>query len=178
MGYLLDTNALLDAYNRFYQFSFMPGFWDWIEQELQKGQFLSIDRVFKEIKSSEEDRNSILFEWVDRNRGCFVELDVESTRCLGQLMSCLTNKLLDGKKQYSSEAINQFADCADPYLIAYAKVHDHILVTNEKPAPRSHKSVKIPDACALVGVGVISLFDLLTSVRPQFVLGQPAHSGL
>lgn len=34
MGYLLDTNILIDAYNRFYQFSFMPGFWDWIEQEL------------------------------------------------------------------------------------------------------------------------------------------------
>lgn len=173
MGYLLDANTLIDADRRFYKFCFMPGFWDWVERGFQFGTLLSIDLVYEEILASDSrEANTHLREWTKRNRGFFREIDGDTNETVVHLLQLLKEKESRGAPQYASAAIRSFSDGADPYLIAYAKTHGHAVVTNEQSAPRSAKVVKIPDACKLLGVDSISLFDLLAIEQPKFVLAE------
>ena len=46
MKYLVDTNVLIEAKNRYYAFDIAPGFWKWLNQEHAQGT------VFSQVKDS------------------------------------------------------------------------------------------------------------------------------
>lgn len=35
--YLLDANTYIEAKNRYYQMSFCPAYWDWLDQQFELG---------------------------------------------------------------------------------------------------------------------------------------------
>lgn len=47
--YLVDTNVLIEAKNRYYAFDVVPGFWDWLEEAHLAGDVRSIKPVEQEL---------------------------------------------------------------------------------------------------------------------------------
>lgn len=58
--YLLDTNIMIEAKNRYYGFDICPGFWDWLENSHARGRVFSINAVRDEIVGAQDD----LSKWV------------------------------------------------------------------------------------------------------------------
>lgn len=72
--------------------------------------------------------------------------------------------------QYLDYAKAKFATGADGWLVAYAKVHGAIVVTNEQGAPDSRKEIKLPDVCQKFGVVPESTFSMLRTLGARFDL--------
>lgn len=47
--YLIDTNVLVEAKNRYYAFDIAPGFWAWLQQAHQQSHVCSIEPVRDEL---------------------------------------------------------------------------------------------------------------------------------
>ena len=62
---------------------------------------------------------------------------------------------------YKPEAISEFAQVADAYLVATAAAKGYTLVTNETADPMCKRRVKIPDACNALGVRFCDLNTVL-----------------
>ena len=71
-------------------------------------------------------------------------------------------------RDYRDYAKDIFNRGADPWLIAFASVHQLTVVTLEKSEPQSRKDVKIPDVCIGFGVTCIDTFEMLRSLGVHF----------
>lgn len=58
MAYLLDSNVFIQAKNFHYGFDFCPGFWDWIDHSHADGTVLSIEKVYDELASGDDELSS------------------------------------------------------------------------------------------------------------------------
>jgi PIN domain protein len=47
--YLVDSNVLIEAKNRYYAFDIAPGFWAWLDQAHQQSLACSIEAVRDEL---------------------------------------------------------------------------------------------------------------------------------
>ncbi len=63
--------------------------------------------------------------------------------------------------QYTPAAKAQFSSAADGWIIAYARVKGHVVVTHEQPAPGSKSKIKIPDVCDAFGMKYCNTFEML-----------------
>ncbi|WP_027020770.1 DUF4411 family protein [Corynebacterium sputi] len=159
--YLLDANILIDAKNRYYAFDLAPGFWEWIDKAHQSRSIASIDAVQKELIAGNDD----LADWAKSKTGFFLPVDQASV----QLFPTLTQWASNG--DYRQDAINEFTgQNADYQLIAYAKAHRHVVVTNERSQPLSKRRIMIPDACQAMGVATEDPFTMLRKSGARFVL--------
>ena len=52
--------------------------------------------------------------------------------------------------------------------MAYARVHDATVVTNEQSAPQPKREVKLPNLCDQFGVRRDSTFSMLRTLNVQF----------
>lgn len=160
MAYLLDSNVFIEGFKRYYAMDICPGFWDWLIQEEGSGSILSIEKVRDEILR----RDDRLAEWVSsRPRTFFPPVDPAVLPHLGTLASWVQ------AQRYRPEAIAEFLDSADYYLIATAMAHGYTVVTHERPSDGS-KKVKIPEPCIAHSVEVIDPFTMLRRLRARFVL--------
>ena len=55
----------------------------------------------------------------------------------------------------------EFAGCADGWLVAYAKVHGFVVVTQEVYAAEARKRVLIPNVCKASGVNYVDTCTML-----------------
>ena len=69
----------------------------------------------------------------------------------------------------------KFATGADGSLVAYARIHGAVIVTNEQPAPESKREIKLPDVCEEFGVTYVNTFAALKDLSARFVM-EAAHS--
>ena len=126
--YVLDANIFVDAKNRYYAFDICPGFWKALLQEHKADRVWSIDRIEQELK----DGNDELREWVEEHtpETFFDRTDDEDViEVFAQIIDWVTNH-----SQYKPEAKDEFADAADGWLAAYAKVYGMTVVTHEGPS--------------------------------------------
>jgi hypothetical protein len=164
MSYLLDSDVFIQAKNLHYGFDFCPAFWDWIDEQRQSANVLSIDRVRDELIAGDDD----LAAWAQaRGDDFFVKPD---SAVLASLRSASAWANTAG---YEPAGVNIFLNAADYYLVAHAHAGDHIVVTHEVPSP-STKKIKIPDACIGLSVKCISPYTMLRSEHARFVL---PHTG-
>lgn len=68
-------------------------------------------------------------------------------------------------------------DSVDYLLVAYAREHEHVVVTHERPQPMAQRRVLIPDACAAMGVSTTDTFRMLRSTGTRLTLGHLPHVG-
>ena len=66
---------------------------------------------------------------------------------------------------FRPEAIAEFAQVADAFLVATAAAKGYTLVTNETSDPLCRRRVKIPDACNALGVRCRDLNDVLRELE-------------
>ena len=71
-------------------------------------------------------------------------------------------------QQYNIPAKNKFAEGADGWIIACAKVNGFKVVTNEVPAPNSKREIKIPDVCKQFSVDCHSPFAMLEVLQTKY----------
>lgn len=159
--YLLDTDALISAKNSYYSFKLCPGFWDCLIYYSKKRRICSLDKVREEIQRGNDD----LVLWVDKLNDFFHDTSKDSDVLphYKEIINWITHK-----SKYKIKARERFASGADPWLIAFAKVYDRTLVTNETSHPDSKKKIKIPDICKRYNVKYVNTFGMLRGLKVQF----------
>lgn len=161
--YLVDTDAFIRAKNQHYGFDLCPGFWNWIDHEHAAGKVFSIQRVYDELLAGKDD----LSDWAKLRRGMFLKPDQSTTSSLQRLSSWANGA------GYRQSAVTGFMQKADFYLVAQAHAMGHTVVTYEKPAPQSIRSIKIPDACKALAVDWMAPHEMLRAEGAVFNLQQP-----
>lgn len=72
--------------------------------------------------------------------------------------------------QHFDNAKAEFATGADGWLVAFAKVHGAIVVTNEQPRPEAKSRVPLPNVCEQFGVTYKDTFFMLRELAVRFAL--------
>ena len=159
--YVLDANVFIEAARRYYAFDLAPGFWQSLQDHAGNGDVLSIDRVRNELKKGKDD----LADWAKNHfHSAFASTDDQDvTLSYAEIMNWINNQA-----QFSDAAKAGFAQGADGWLIAYAKVFGHTVVTHEELAPGDTKKVKIPNICQVFAVRYVDTFAMLRSLGVRF----------
>ena len=163
MAYCLDADTLIDAKNHYYGMDFCPAFWQWLDVQADAGQVVSIVEVATEL----EPFGGPLKAWGEARKGpLFKGLDAKVTHWIAELAEWTM------QQNFLESAKNEFLASTDLKLIAYAKTHDHILVTREVHEA-SRKKVKIPTVCKVFNVRIVRTHDMLRNLNARFVLETP-----
>jgi hypothetical protein len=164
VAYLLDTNVLIDASRRFYGLDFVPGYWDWLSAQASSGAVRSIERVADEIGAQSDD----LSAWAAKlPRGFFLRPDATFSAAFQLVSRWATSPA----HEFHQAAQAEFLEVADSYLVAQALAGNHTVVTLEKPASTpSKKRIKVPDACAGVGVKCMTPYAVMRVMGVRLVL--------
>lgn len=155
MKYLLDANVLIEAYRTYYAFEFVPAFWDWLSSMNRAGDVYSVPAVKREIVGDDP-----LSTWAHVQRPEF--WIAESPRTVSSLRECV--EWAAGRDHYTDAALAEFERSADLRLIAEAKASNLAVVTRELTEPNRKSRVKIPDACAALGVPYITPFGMFRAL--------------
>ncbi|MFE6807194.1 DUF4411 family protein [Streptomyces sp. NPDC057681] len=162
--YLVDSNVLIEAKNRYYAFDIAPGFWAWLDHAYANAIVCSIEPVREELIHGGDE----LSDWARSHHEFFRPMDDPATAHFAPLTQWTYTR------NYTAAAVQEFLTyAADFYLVAYARAHGHVLVTHEQPRPDSRRRVLIPDACDAMGVTYENTFSMLRSARAQLGLQFP-----
>lgn len=151
--YLIDTSALIILESTFkYDNPVFTAIWEEIEDLIGKGCFKTIDFVEDEINSY-EGKEDFLKKWVHKwKKYLVVETDAVSINAARPIINTeYSSGFFDSKKQAEGK------EEADPYLIAYSKVHNCVLITNESKT----KHNKIPAVSKKYNVKCIDINEFL-----------------
>lgn len=162
MAYLLDTGVFIEAKRRFYGMDFVPGYWDWLMREARAGTIRSIEKVADEIGAQQDE----LSAWAATlPNGFFLRPDNAFNTSFPQVSQWALGS------GYQAAAYNEFLGVADSYLVAQALAGGHAVVTLEKPLTTpSKKRIKVPDACAGVGIKCMTPYELMRLRGVRLVL--------
>ena len=69
---------------------------------------------------------------------------------------------------FERQHITAFLDKADPWVIACAKAHGFVVVTQEQLAGPGTKKIKIPNICDELDVICYNTFDMLNDLNATF----------
>jgi hypothetical protein len=162
--YLIDSDVLITAKNRYYAFSICPGFWDSLVHGHAQGRVQSIDRVRQELLSGRDDDS--LVRWVRDTLPTefFLPSDsAEITAAFTDVMRWVTRH-----GQYQDEAKARFASGADGWLVAHGIATGRVVVTNEQPRPEARAVIKLPDVCDAFSVRYEDTFAMLHNLRVSY----------
>lgn len=162
--YLLDANIFIEAHRDKYPFDVVPRFWTKLAELSERKLIFSIDKVKKEICDKTE--KDILAHWCENELNA--DFFKDSTDSI-EVYSVIS-KWVVSSNHYTTSAISGFlaTDLADPWLIAYAKNHNFILVSHEISEPNRKNKVKIPDVCSHFGVECINLIQMYRELKETF----------
>lgn len=162
--YLIDSDVLITAKNRYYAFPICPGFWESLLHWNRQGAIHSIDRVKQELLNGSPDDD--LVQWV----GNAVPDEFFYSCADSAVVDAFREVMLWAQRhgQYTDAAKAKFASGADGWLVAYSRVNATTVVTNEQPAPDSKKEIKLPDVCDQFSVHYEDTFSMLHKVGVQY----------
>lgn len=161
--FIIDTNTLIEAYRREYGFDICPGYWDLMGKAFSAGIVVSHDKVRKEMLRS----GDALSQWVGKLDKAYFPKEDDAEFVVWQQLCYWARS-----RGYTEAAVAQFSDMdyADPWVCAKAKALGLTLVTQEVSAPLARRNVKLPDACASIGVPYCDMFTMLRELKASFVL--------
>jgi hypothetical protein len=154
-SFWLDSNTLIESKKRWYRFEVVPGFWTFLDSKVAEGVICSPLRVYEELVDRTDDE---LAAWAKARKGqpLFIDPDAAVQKALAEVADFVNGKFGPTK------ATNDFLDGADPWLVAYGRVHGGTVVTLEAGAvPGKTPKVKLPDVCEQFGVPCDSLFEVV-----------------
>lgn len=152
--YVIDTSALINLQEKFdYDNPVFKAIWEEIEDLILRDNFTTIDFVEKEIIDDYLGKKDFLIKWIKRfkRKKKFVKkIDEPVINAAIPIINAeYTSGFLNQKKLADGK------DEADPYLIAFCKVHGYKLISDEK----KFVSNKIPEVGRKNGVVCINLYD-------------------
>ena len=173
--YIFDSDVLISAHRRYYNFSFAGSFWEWLKVGIEAGIFYSANNVKKELENSVDENDYLLkFAKSDDNLMFWKQTDTnEIIEVYAKLQNWAMQVWAKGKSEKDSallsKALSDFADekKADAWLVALA-IHLQIqnkqktvIVTHEQSSPASKKRIMLPDVAKCHELETITLFELL-----------------
>lgn len=168
--FIVDANVFLQGKNFHYHFDFCEGFWDWIHAGYNQGLIFSIAKVRAELVAGVKgDKARAWAEAMPKDFFLDDTGDVKVMTAYAEAMSWA-----NASTHYTANAKKVFAESrrADAFLLAYAKAHGHVIVTQEKSNPEAKRSIPIPDAAIQLG-GIkptVTIYELLKlHAKPTFV---------
>jgi len=159
--FVLDTDVFIEAARRYYAFDLGTKFWDILISQAKDGRICCIDRVKQELDRGKDD----LKEWANKQfSGAFASTDEEEVVfSFREIMAWVNNQ-----GQFLPAAKSDFANGADGWLIAYAKVKGYVVVTHEVWAPDARSKIPIPNVCQAFKVEFCDTFDMLRTLGVRF----------
>lgn len=152
MQYSMDTSAFLDGFNRYYPPDIFPKLWENVEKLVKNNALKSTEMVLHELKRRDDD----VLKWAKSQSNLFVNVDEEIQEIVAQIMGKLPRIVAEGGQR----------NMADPFVVAFAKQNNLIVVTGEKGG--SIKKPKIPFVCETFDVEYISFVDLVRKEKWTF----------
>lgn len=156
--YCLDTNVLIEAWQKYYSLDLCPEYWEVLNQLGKSGVLYLPEEVRDEITGTEDD----LSKWV---RGCEIPI-LKTNQSVTQNWSMilaanpLHKFLVDNTKRRS---------LANPWLIAHAMTLNATVVTKEeKVTAVNSKKIKIPNVCENMKITCINDFDMIRELKLHF----------
>lgn len=155
--YLLDSDVFIAAKNAYYAFTICPGFWDSLIHQNNLGAVFSIDKVQSELLAGTPQEDLVLWVQDKLPDGFFHGTGNR------EVTSTYSEIILWAQRhaKYTASAKAKFATAADGWLVAYARAHRHIVVTNEQPRPESKSRILLPDVCTQFEVQYLNTFAML-----------------
>ncbi len=162
--YLLDASVLIEAKRRYYAFDICPGFWNALELQHSKGTVASVDRVKDEIERGKDE----LSKWAVSTIPAEFFRDTGTSEVVNRYSQIAA--WVQNQQQFFPEAKSKFISGADGWLVAYAKVNQLTVVTQEVHRPDARKDVPIPNVCIAFDVHHKDTFEMLRAIKTRFVL--------
>ncbi len=151
--YVIDTSGLIKLESTFPKNNItFKAIWEEIEELIETSQFITIDFVEEEINNY-EGKEDFLKKWIKKWKYRFVFPTNEEV--FNTAIPIVNEEYNSGFFDSKKLAIGK--EEADPYLIAYCKVNNCILITNEN----KNKPNKIPKVSEKNGVKCIDIYDFL-----------------
>jgi len=156
--FVLDANIFIQANRTYYAFDLVPAFWENLIRHAKNGRILSIDRIKQELDLGKDE----LAEWAkNKFYEWFVKTDGEDIqRAYSEIV-----KWVNLSNQFSQPAKVEFAQCADGWLVAYARARNCVVVTHEVESTTTKKKVPIPNICKHFGIRYTDTFGLLRELE-------------
>jgi len=156
--YCLDTNVLIQAWQKYYSPKICPDYWNLLDSLGTQGIVFIPEMVYDEIVRTDDD----LSRWLKKSKIPIKKIDEDVAKCLKDIYSADTNHkfLVDNTKARS---------LADPWVIAHALKENAIVVTKEEKVTKSNTTkIKIPNVCDKMKVSWINDFQLIEELGIRF----------
>ena len=140
---VVDTSALIGAWHAHYLPSFVPVFWEQMEEAMRDGRVTVSTEAYAEI----EEESDQLYPWLRERQEWLVAPTPEVQARAGEIEA--TYRFKPGR------------DGADPFLIAQAEIGGYALATYEGRSPTGSRAKAkkkyddIPTICQGLGVSCV-----------------------
>lgn len=163
--YILDANVFIEAKRYTYPFDVFPGFWEWLDQEYEKKNLLSIKPIYDELTAGDDD----LSQWTKERKDTdwFVKVDDEETQ---KNYSKIASWAVDPANNFKNTAYEDFLNVADSWIVAKAISENATVVTHEVYQENCKKRILIPNVCRAFGVPYINTIELIRKTGARFGL--------
>lgn len=158
--YLLDTNFFIQGHRKYFPFDIMPGVWEFVIDQCKAGTLASIDKVFDEILDGDD-----LADWARAAPGDLFRstADARVQAAYQRVMNWVVSN-----PPHSQDQKARFAAGADGWIVAFAMVHNCIVITEEQLVDSTSSKVKIPNACKQFRVQYGDRLVLLRELGARF----------
>ncbi|MDP1763457.1 MAG: DUF4411 family protein [Sediminibacterium sp.] len=156
--YCLDTNVLIQAWQKYYSPDICPSYWERINEFGAQGLIFLPAMVAEEIHRTEDD----LSKWLKTSKVPVQPQDGQVGRYLSSIFNANPNHkfLVDSTRQRS---------LADPWVIAHAMNEGATVVTKEeKITAVNTNKIRIPNVCEHMGVRCINDFEFIREIGLSF----------
>lgn len=155
MMFVFDTSAFRILFKHYYESRF-PTLWDNFNQMVEDNKILSVKEVANELESIEDKLN----QWSKDNKSIFQTPNEKEVEYLFKIFEGKHFKdNIEKKKVLLGQPV------ADPFIVAKAKAHNAIVVTQELHKPHA---VKIPNICEFLQVEYTNLEGFMEKVGWKF----------
>lgn len=161
--YLIDTNIFIESSNRHYAIDICPGFWEFLDRVSDLENVKSITQVYDEFTPDNEEL--VNFKERLKNKGFFLQIENITLESYNATTMSLQ------EMGYDQQAIADFPEKADYFLIALALQEQYTIVTQEaRKQTIAPKRIKIPNVCEQLEIECIDITEFLRRERAIFVL--------
>ena len=161
---ILDANAFIEPKNRFYAFDICPGFWDFVIDDFENRNAMSVVHVRNELLAGGDDLSTWVKDKIDKVHffDCAGDTKVvdEQRRVASYVMGAYTKR----------NVVNDFLSpgVADSWIASYALAYGGTVVTQEQSRSKNRK-VSLVDVCDHFGIHHVNVFEFLRSEKARFI---------
>ena len=145
MKYVYDTGIFIDIFRYYYPGRF-KGFWKRYDHAIKTGIIVSTREVLRELDAKKDEAGA----WAKQNKALFSEPTEFEMSFVAKIFREKNHfrQIVDSKKRL------QGGPCADPFIIARAKVEGRCVVTTEKG---KKNAARIPNICKAYSIECTNL---------------------